>query len=114
MATLNPFPPTNNTERYLAAILEEMRATRDLVDRLLLIALEPAPDPVMAMAAREGAAWPAPKTFDTTHPVSPIRDVPAFDLTALEIAENAEPAFDMTALEIPRPSLAPQKRRRRP
>jgi hypothetical protein len=37
---MKPFPPTNNTERYLAAILEEARATRDLVDRMLLLALE--------------------------------------------------------------------------
>ena len=40
MSDIKPFPPTNNTERYLAAILEELRATRDLVDRLLLVALE--------------------------------------------------------------------------
>jgi hypothetical protein len=39
------WPPTNNTERYLAAILEELRVTRDLVYRVLLLALEPKSEP---------------------------------------------------------------------
>lgn len=48
------FPPTNNTERYLSAIIEELRLQREILDRLLLLQLEtPAPKPRTARVKRQ-------------------------------------------------------------
>lgn len=78
-----PFPPTNNAERYLAAILQEMRTTRELVDRLLMVALE--------------------------SPESP--GAPVLDLDALKVAEGQKLSESET-MELSSPSNPPFERRR--
>ena len=64
------------THHYLAAILEELRATREMVDRLLLASLEPAqPGEMYAFpAACPGGSWSS--------------DTPVFDLDTLDAAET--------------------------
>jgi hypothetical protein len=37
---MNPFPPSDNKERLLTAVLEELRTIREILDRLLIVALE--------------------------------------------------------------------------
>jgi len=78
-----PFPPTNNSESYLAAILQEMRITRELVDRLLTVALE-SPEPPGA---------------------------PVLDLDALKVAEGQKLSESET-MELSSPSNLPFERRR--
>ena len=78
-----PFPPTNNSESYLAAILQEMRITRELLERLLMVALE-SPEP------------PA---------------LPVLDLDALKVAEGQKLSESET-MELSSPSNLPFERRR--
>ena len=37
---MNVLPPNNNNERYLAAVLDELKVIREILDRLLSAALE--------------------------------------------------------------------------